>query len=721
MMHARVMDFAEKNGIEASAVFKNQELGQRTMEQARARGRNVRQEGAVTYFQKDGPELTPEELAKIDPENLGHTYEPVSNLTPEQQLKEGLKGARSVYGKEKAGRHEQAAERYKNAEAAMLANKDNPDLAVQAFKQEMRGPYQQIDFQGLKTLDAHALRQLKQYAMEHPGLHGFQRVRLVEALDRAVLDGKVPRPNELRLIEHVFGPVNARAINNVAEQGGWDKFFNLMNVPRSLMATADLSAGLRQGLVAATTHPILWGKSWPAMVRSMLKGEHYERDMQAIKNDPWYNHALAGGVSFTDVGAESSLAAHEEAFASDYAARIPGIGHVVKGSARGYTVFLNKLRMDMFAQQMRIAAAAGRDLNNEQFLTKMADVVNAATGRGTIHGRAEHILPALNSLLFSPRLMLSRLNYLDPTWYYRLGHDLPPGAARQVRLEALKGLFATAGAVSATVYLASLIPGVTVETDPRSSDFGKIKVGDTRLDVAGGFQQYIRLAAELATNTKISTTTGQKTKLGSGFGVPTRWDEVQNFVYNKFAPVPGMARDIIKGKDPVGNSLGAYDWKEFAQHFTPLVGQDALDLYNDRKGGVNGIAAALGGYGLGAVGVGVQTYKAKNPADKKVKTLQDEAKKAGVTVPKDVLTAEDHKAHLDQISHETQGDPQKRLDLVIKYYAQTTGDHSWDHLIGQDGISDQQAEQGIANFRHALIGDGLGSYEKRLKAAAEKK
>jgi hypothetical protein len=38
-----------------------------------------------------------------------------------------------------------------------------------------------------------------------------------------------------------------------------------------------------------------------------------------------------------------------------------------------------------------------------------------------------------------------------------------------------------------------------VEIDPRSTDFGKIKVGNIRWDIWGGFQQWVRVASQLAT------------------------------------------------------------------------------------------------------------------------------------------------------------------------------------------------------------------------------
>jgi len=40
----------------------------------------------------------------------------------------------------------------------------------------------------------------------------------------------------------------------------------------------------------------------------------------------------------------------------------------------------------------------------------------------------------------------------------------------------------------------------------------------------------------------------------------------------------------------------------------PLLAQDSYDLYKSKHGGMNGIAAAFGGYAVGSVGLGMQTY-----------------------------------------------------------------------------------------------------------------
>ena len=528
-------------------------------------------------------------------------------LTSTEKMREGVKGARSLYGKQKVLRSEELTQRSAAVDEIFRTVTD-PEEAHTLARQAMRGELPKIEFNGLRDFTPQLVTELKGIAQHHPALDSlpFQRRRLLDAIDKAH-SGGIPTPSDLALIESVFGRQTSLSMAmNAAIRGGFgDKVINALNIPRTLMATFDLSAVARQGLVAGSSHPLLASRAIVPMIRAFKNPAYYEKMMQEIKNDPLYNLALAGKVSFTDLGHETALIAHEEAFASDYAAKIPGIGHAVKGSGRAYTGYLNKLRMDLFKNQIRIAQAAGTNYNDERFLRDIGKVINAATGRGTIGTRAEHIMPALNTLLFSPRLMLSRINYLNPVWYARL-HP-------QARIEALRGLFATTGAVSSVIYLASRIPGVKVGShDPRSPDFGKLRVGNTRIDIAAGFQQYIRLASELSTNTKVSSTTGKKYKLGSKYGIPTRLDESVNFLFNKAAPPVSISMNILRGHDPVGNPTTPRSIA--ANNFVPLILQDTIDLYKEHHGGLNGLEWAAGGFGIGIWGVGLQTYKPRKTA-----------------------------------------------------------------------------------------------------------
>jgi hypothetical protein len=229
--------------------------------------------------------------------------------------------------------------------------------------------------------------------------------------------------------------------------------------------------------------------------KAMTK-DGFEAAQQAVRNNPFYNLAVKHGVQFTDIGEQTAMILHEEGFQSDIAAnlldKVPKVPNFIKGSARSYVALGNSMRMATFENRIRIAMAAGDPtIHEEKTLRQIAQVINAATGRGTLPDRLDHLLPAMNTFLYSPRLMLSRLHYLDPTWYVRLN-----GPARR---EALRGLFALAGSVTTALYLFSRIPGVHVNwNQPQNADWGKIKIGNTRIDITGGFQPYVRLASELA-------------------------------------------------------------------------------------------------------------------------------------------------------------------------------------------------------------------------------
>jgi hypothetical protein len=534
----------------------------------------------------------------------------LQSLDSVAQLREGLKGSRTQYGKEKAARKVEEAARGKAA-AEALASISDPHAALAASGAALRGKYATIDYMGLKELNPETVKQLMTVAQNHPALGFHDKRTVMQALNRAVTEGRVPRPAELRKIEMVFGKETAAGLVKQAKQNLGDKIINVLNIPRALQTTLDISGLMRQNLVGGVSHPIFWGKSVPHMVKGATEAG-FEAESQLIRDNPLYHMAVQDGVQFTDTGTHATMALHEEGFQSDIAANaldyVPKVPNVIKGSARMYAATGNYMRMSLYENRIRIAMAANDPtIHNPAVRKQIADVINAATGRGTLPGRLDHLLPAMNTFMYSPRLMLSRLHYMDPTWYFRL-----KGSARR---EAIRGLFALTGSVIGALYLFSRIPGVEVDWQhPQSSDWGKMKIGDTRIDIAGGFLQYVRLATELAPaalggDRTYSANTGQYTKLGSGYGKPTRLTVGMNFLGNKLSPVPGAVVNAARGTDATGAKV---TWESMASNYlTPLGFQDAHDAFKNRQGGLKGIEWAAGAYGLSALGLGVQTYKQK--------------------------------------------------------------------------------------------------------------
>lgn len=217
-------------------------------------------------------------------------------------------------------------------------------------------------------------------------------------------------------------------------------------------------------------------------------------------------------------------------------------------------------------------------------------MVNTLTSRGDL-GKLEPAGDALNRLFFSPRMLASHIQVLT--------HPLTgAGGSNFVRKQAAKNLLKIVGGTAAVLGVAEAARPGSVDWDPRSSNFGKIKVGNTRFDVTGGVGSVLTLASRLATMSKKSSTTGDVQSLsGGGFGKQDGGDVVVDFFENKFSPVAGILRDIVRGEDFNGNKPTARSIAAGA--VTPLVIQNATQAKQPNS--ANALAALIAdGLGISA-------------------------------------------------------------------------------------------------------------------------
>jgi len=363
----------------------------------------------------------------------------------------------------------------------------------------------------------------------------------------------------------------------------YDFFINVINIPRTIMSSLDLSAPLRQGIFLINRKEF-W-KSWGHMLKSFGSEKVYQESLAEIRARPSFDLMEKAGLYIADV--DNELTKREEAFMSGFAARLPG----VRQSERAYLGFLNKVRADVFDTILKQSQEAGVDLKEgAKGLKDIGNFINNATGRGSIK-HIDESMPILNALFFSPRLIASRLQMLNPFYYAKL--------SPVVRKEALKSAM-TLGALAMTIGALAEAGGASVESDPRSSDFMKIRTGDTRYDILGGFGQYITLGARLMTNEK-KTGSGEIKKYGSKFGEENRLDAIEKFFENKFSPVASFVADYFRGTDAVGKEFKAEEGA--AKRMVPLFLQDAYEITKE-QGLLKGAAMAA----PGLFGVGTQTY-----------------------------------------------------------------------------------------------------------------
>ena len=515
-------------------------------------------------------------------------------ITPVEKVISALSKVKSVRGEQETLYAKARSQKFAKMQA--VGEKVRGEKGFYAQLGALKGEMPKVEFESIRDkLKQGDIDALFNMVKDSPKIGEWEKLSAREGLAKLFNEygGKVPTTNEINLLNQVFGEEFTKAIleKRTFFEKAKEVGIQLANVPRSIMASFDLSAPLRQGV-------FLIGKPkqfWPAFKRMFgaLKNETaYMAIQDNIITHTDYQLSRDSKLSLTDM--DVLLSSREEQFMSNYAEKIPVIGRGVRASGRAYVAFLNKLRFDTFVDLLNKAENVGLKPRENRDLSKnIADFINNATGRGTLPGAFQKSANGLNVIFFSPRLIISRLRLLNPIYYMKQDPF--------VRKEALKSLFSFVG-IGTTILTLAKMAGVEVGLDWRSSDFAKIKIGNTRIDIWGGFQPLVRVAGQLITGKYISSTTGKEMTLGKGYRPLTRADIVQHFIEGKLAPIPSFILSLLKGQDITGEKISVT--KEVIQRFIPMVIGDLYDLAKENPG--------LMPVGLaGFFGVGIQTYKKK--------------------------------------------------------------------------------------------------------------
>lgn len=523
------------------------------------------------------------------PSAAGPTEETVSKLT------EALNTAAKLNAKVQGRLYSQARSEKLKGVLAARASGVGGEAGLRAEMSALKGELPKAQFEAIRPqFKQEEIDGLFNHVSNNPKLSLFDQINARNGLGK-LLDGSVPTKSEIALLDKTFPKefVEAALKHRSMTSKTLDFAGNVLNLPRSLMSTFDLSAPLRQGIFLVGRKEFY--KGFASMFKQFGSEKAFDAVQQSIKSHPNYPWMEESKLALTDMGA--GLTNREEAFMSQWAERIPVLGRGVKASDRAYTGFLNKVRADTFNTILEQTKAAGIDIvNNPKAVNDIASFVNNATGRGSL-GPLSQAGPVLNGLFFSPRLIASRVTLLNPAYYAQL--------SPVVRKEAIKSLISLGGLATTVTALAKM-GGADVESDPRSSDFAKIRDGKTRYDILGGFGQYLTMGARLSTN-ETKTMKGEIQTLGQRYGSANRLDVMIRFATNKFSPVASFVADYLRGKNAVGETFEVR--KAAMQRMLPLLWQDVAEATNDE-----GLKGAMK-VSPGLFGIGVQTFD--EPVDKK--------------------------------------------------------------------------------------------------------
>ncbi len=387
-----------------------------------------------------------------------------------------------------------------------------------------------------------------------------------------------------------------------------------INTARTLKATADMSALLRQGLVPTIsllrsgefrTVGQIYRKSFKAFFDKYTEAQIDN----AIRSAPHHYLREKAGLQLMEVGGR--VARGEEMFMSSVAEKIPLYGRVVKASERHMVSALNMLRTAVFDKFLK-------DFPNATHaeLKAWADYVNVGSGRGNL-GKFAGAANTLSLGFFAPKFAVSRVQ----TPLALFGRS-SKGVTRRVRKEIAKDLVATAS-LGATVLTLAHLAGAEVGTDPRSADWGKIKVGNTRIDIWGGMQQPMRVVAR--------TGLGITDKWGLTGEDLTDWQKdvdpaelAARFSQYKLSPLATIPLELYKGKTIVGEDVTPSETAIKAM--IPMVYEDMRDAWR-----LEGVGHAAGVGALAFLGVGASTYSRKEGRENTIRKLLRDARQAKTT------------------------------------------------------------------------------------------
>lgn len=425
--------------------------------------------------------------------------------------------------------------------------------------------------------------------------------------------------NDLKLkARHVsFKERPAKAvIEAVKESGGTFK---------SLVASLDNSFFGRQGIKTLYKSPKIWAnafaRSWVDIARE-LKGKDA---MDIIRADIYSRpNAVNGKYEAGDYGLN---VLSEEAYPSSLPEKIPVLGRFFKASESAYNGGALRMRADLADNYIKLAEEQGLDMTNPKEARPLGQLISSLTGRGSLL-KAEVLAKEINIFLFSAKFLKSNYDTLVAPVKYaaqKTGQKLNAFEFKSkgeefASKEAAKATLRIIGSIAGILAIAKFINPDSVEEDPRSANFGKIKIFGHWTDITGGMGGLVVLASRLIPTThdgkwsfwSKSADGTYKDLHGGKYGQQTALDIWENYWEGKGSPPAGVVRDVWKGTNFQGqpNTVGSIS----SNATTPLSIQTYGNLAKDPAS-----SNVFGSLILDMLGYSVSTAPQSNSKSKQIK------------------------------------------------------------------------------------------------------
>jgi len=384
----------------------------------------------------------------------------------------------------------------------------------------------------------------------------------------------------------------------------------VLHTSRAVLTSFDVSAVFRQGGFIALGNPVRAFRNLKPMFESLASAKAAQRAKDEIENRTNFKLYRQSKLYLADFN-QLNLNQQEETFMSRWLNKIPKVlgGGIIRGSQRAYVTFLNRMRADTF-DAMLASLQKGPEPTTEE-VNAIANYINIATGRGDL-GKFQQAGEALNTVFFAPRLVASRFQILGGYPYFKSS-----GRTKNLVLREYAKFLTGAALVYAIGMALQDDEDEPVELDPRSSDFLKLRYGDTRVDPLGGLIQASVLLSRLATGEKkqlsgkvvpirdeyrlLNLFRERPRRNKVGYGADNTFDVGANFLRSKFSPSFGAAVDLLTGETVVGEKTTPTEVGY--KMVMPITFGEAAETL-EAQGMSKGAALTI----ISLFGMGVQTY-----------------------------------------------------------------------------------------------------------------
>jgi hypothetical protein len=388
---------------------------------------------------------------------------------------------------------------------------------------------------------------------------------------------------------------------------------------KSIQSSLDNSFFGRQGIKILYNNPSVWLKnfikSWGDISKE-LKGKDA---MKAIKADIYSRPNAVNGKY--EAGGYGLDVLSEEAYPSSLPSRIPVLGRLFKASESAYNGAALRIRADLADKFIKLAEKNGVNTLNKEDAKPIGNIIGSLTGRGSL-GKAETLAKEANIFFYSVKFLKSNIDTLIAPIKYGVkkvtGGYKTKGESFAGK-EAAKATLRIVGTIASILAIAKFLDPESVDEDPTSANFGKIKMWGHWVDITGGMGSIVRLAARIVLQ-RAKSSTGNITEYKTGFGARNALDEVEDFFEGKLSPIAGLLRDRLKGELFGGEP---FTWKGALKNIiTPLPAQTSLELLKDPKS-----ESVLGSIILEILGFSTSTYTPKTYWEKSDSQEMQEFKK----------------------------------------------------------------------------------------------